>query len=136
MFFLEIDRKECTLNWIRAGHEPALYYSSTEKTFTHLGGPGLVLGIDEQFLFTDSSCSNINVGDIILIGTDGIKETRNSSNELFGEPRLEETIRRNSTKSARKIRDAIIEAVNTFRHPLSQEDDITLVVVKISHYSR
>lgn len=132
MFFLETDRKNSTIRWVRAGHEPALYYSSTRKTLTHLDGPGLVLGVDEEFLFTDSSRANVEVNDIILIGTDGIKETRNSSSEMFGEQRLGEIISTNDTLSANQIRDTIIEAVNVFRYPLSQEDDITLVVVKIT----
>ncbi|WP_457576200.1 PP2C family protein-serine/threonine phosphatase [Desulfomarina sp.] len=132
MFFLETDRKKSKMRWVRAGHEPALYYSAARKTLTHLDGPGLVLGVDEDFLFTDSSRPDIESNDIILIGTDGIKETRNSSNEMFGEQRIGEIISTHDTLSAKQIQDAIIEAVNTFRHPLSQEDDITLVVVKIT----
>ncbi len=131
MFFLEIDRKNASFTWVRAGHEPALYYKYAEKTFYYLNDQGLVLGIDGQVQYTNSSRRDLQNNDIILIGTDGIKESRNPADEMFGQDRLEEIIITNAHRSAEIIRDKVIKEVALFRDVLPQEDDITLVVIKI-----
>ena len=132
MFFLELNPNCRSIRWVRAGHEPALFFESASQTFSLLGGPGLVLGVDQEHQYQNSSRTEISPGDIILIGTDGIWESRNSSGEMFEHTHLEEIIRNHASETAEIIRDKIINSVISFREELPQEDDITLVVVKIS----
>ncbi len=131
MFFMEIDQTKKQLRWIRAGHEPALYYHAKTDTFSILMGEGLVLGVDETFNFKANKTIAHESGDIILIGTDGISETRNSENKFFGHSRIEEIIKTNNDSSAHAIQQSLVDSVQTFRGDHAQEDDITLVVVKI-----
>lgn len=130
MFFLEIDAKTNELKWVRAGHEPAVMFHANSGTFSRLDGSGLVLGVDDNFVFEENTVSDYLPGDIILIGTDGINETRNKDEEIFGHKRLEQTIRKHAHESAHTIQEAIVTAVNDFRGNLAQEDDITLVIIK------
>jgi sigma-B regulation protein RsbU (phosphoserine phosphatase) len=130
MFFLEIDIQTRELKWVRAGHEPALFYHAKSQTFSHLAGVGLVLGVDSSFVFSDSSHPPCQSGDIIVIGTDGINETRNKDEEIFGHKRLEKIIQDHAQDSANVIQDAIVNQVTLFRGNHAQEDDITLVIVK------
>lgn len=130
MFFLEIDIQTRELKWVRAGHEPALFYHAKSQTFSHLAGVGLVLGVDSSFVFSDSSHPPCQSGDIIVIGTDGINETRNKDEETFGHKRLEKIIQDHAQDSANVIQDAIVNQVTLFRGNHAQEDDITLVIVK------
>lgn len=132
MFFLELNPAEKSLHWVRAGHEPALYFDSATKTLSLLKGPGLVLGVDEQYQYQDSYQTAINTNDIILIGTDGIRESRNIDDDMFGQTRLEDIILNNASASAKTIQEAIINEAISFREELPQEDDITLVVIKIT----
>lgn len=131
MFFLEIDQNLEALRWVRAGHEPAVYYCGQTGKFSELGGQGLVLGVDGSYPFINQGMNDLRQGDIILIGTDGIHETANRDRQLFGKQRLQETLVRNSDKSAREIREEIVHQVEQFRDGLPQEDDITLVVIKV-----
>ena len=130
MFFLEIDTLTKKLQWVRAGHDPALLFRAESQTFSLLDGTGLVLGVDAKFLFKDSTAPPCQAGDIIIIGTDGITETRNKEEDVFGRQRLEEIIQTHSHESAKGIQEAIVREVNSFRGELEQEDDITLVVIK------
>lgn len=130
MFFLEIDPKTRQLKWVRAGHEPALFYHAKSKKISYLDGQGLVLGVDDTFIFEDSSSATLQTGDIILVGTDGIHETRNQSNEIFGQDRIRKIISEQADKPAKELLERIVTAVENFRGNLDQEDDITLVVVK------
>jgi serine phosphatase RsbU (regulator of sigma subunit) len=44
---------------------------------------------------------------------------------------LRETIRNQSGNEAEQIKAAVIESVDAFRGSAAQEDDITLVVIKV-----
>jgi sigma-B regulation protein RsbU (phosphoserine phosphatase) len=89
-----------------------------------------VLGVDDKYNFQDNTISACRTGDIILIGTDGIDETRDKNEQIFGHQRLERIIRRHAHDSAAAIKQAIVEEVKAFRGELAQEDDITLVIIK------
>ena len=73
----------------------------------------------------------INSGQIILIGTDGIKEAVDTHGEMFGNERLLDVIRQHADQPARYILDKAFESLNDFRHPLEPDDDETLVVIKV-----
>jgi sigma-B regulation protein RsbU (phosphoserine phosphatase) len=131
MFFLEIDPGNKNLRWVRAGHEPALVYNRTGKTFAELNGKGMVLGVDDAYEYEEFSRQGWNQGDIILIGTDGIHETRNENDQMYGQQRLQEIIKRHADASAEDINLNVINSVREFRGKASQEDDVTLVVIKL-----
>ena len=130
LFYCEIDTEEKWIRWVRAGHDPAIVYDPTKNSFRVLVGRGVALGIFEDVEYEQSQ-QNINPGQIILIGTDGIWEAHNSNGEMFGKEKLQEIIRTNATEPAKQIMAAIIDALQTFRRPLEWEDDITLVVIKV-----
>jgi sigma-B regulation protein RsbU (phosphoserine phosphatase) len=131
MFFLEIDPKNKTLRWVRAGHEPALVYDRAGNTFSELNGKGMVLGVDDAYKFEEYSRQGWHPDDIILIGTDGIHETRNESDQMFGQQRLQEIIQQHAGASAKDINNSVINSVRNFRGKAAQEDDVTLVVIKL-----
>jgi sigma-B regulation protein RsbU (phosphoserine phosphatase) len=131
LFFLEIDPKNRTLRWVRAGHEPALVYDRTESTFSELDGKGMVLGVDDGYRYEEFSRDGWNPDDIILIGTDGIHETRNEDDQMFGQQRLRKIIQQHAATSAKDINNNVINSVRDFRGKASQEDDVTLVVIKL-----
>ena len=131
MFFLEINSRTKSLKWVRAGHEPAVVFHADSQTISHLDGGGLVLGVDESYEFEDNTKSSCQAGDIILIGTDGINETRNTDQEVFGHKRIEQIIRNHAQAPAKVILETIVKEVNAFRGDLAQEDDITLVIIKV-----
>ncbi len=131
MFFLEIDPKNKTLRWVRAGHEPAVVYDRPGNTFSELNGKGMVLGVDDAYKFEEYSRQGWHPDDIILIGTDGIHETRNESDQMFGQQRLQEIIQQHAGASAKDINNSVINSVRNFRGKAAQEDDVTLVVIKL-----
>lgn len=131
MFFLEIDSRRKELKWVRAGHEPALLFNAESGTFSQLAGSGLVLGVDGAFVFEENSHPPLQKGDIILVGTDGINETRNRQEQTFGHDRLQKVISDNAQQSALAIQQAIVREVKAFREAQAQEDDITLVTLKV-----
>jgi len=131
MFFLDIDPKKQMLKWVRAGHDAALFYNRTDNRFAELDGKGMVLGVDDAYRYEEFARQGWKAGDIILIGTDGIHETRNEDDQMFGQQRLQEIIQQHAAAPAKEINRHIIETVREFRGKASQEDDVTLVVIKL-----
>jgi len=131
LFFLMIEEGSRTISWVRAGHDPAILYNPAEDVVEELVGPGMVLGVEEYYSYKQIDKLIETVGTIILIGTDGIWEAHDSEGELFGKDRLYQIIRENAYESAAAIQDAVLDAVSEFRGKRSQEDDITIVVIKI-----
>jgi len=130
MFYSEIDIKEKCFRWVHAGHESALSYDPATDTFDTLGGKGLPLGVMQDCVYTEANIQ-IQPGQIILIGTDGLKEATNSQNELFGNERLQMVMRDNYQKPAKEILDEVFEALENFRGSAIRQDDETLVVIKV-----
>jgi sigma-B regulation protein RsbU (phosphoserine phosphatase) len=129
MFYSEIDLKAKCFRWVHAGHESALSYVPATDTFDTLGGEGLPLGVMREWVYKEANMP-IQAGQIILIGTDGIKEACNPQNEHFGNPRLQNVLRENYHKGAKEILDEVYGALDDFRLDAERKDDETMVVIK------
>lgn len=131
MFYCELDAKEKLIRWVKAGHEPAILWTpSAADSPELLAGKGLPLGIMDDAVYEEYQ-KQISSGQIILIGTDGIKEAVNDRGEMFGTQRLLQVINDTVSQPAKKILDTVFESLNRFCHPLKIDDDATLVVIKV-----
>ena len=136
LFYLSIDLEAQRLQWVRAGHDPAIFYDPNTDTFEVLMGPGPALGLDEDWQYSENEKTDLTRGQIILLGTDGIWEARNRNGEMFGKTPIYEIIRQNITSSAKEILDLVIQSLMRFQEDLRPEDDVTLVVIKIDKIVR
>jgi sigma-B regulation protein RsbU (phosphoserine phosphatase) len=91
----------------------------------------MVMGVLKQAEYRDYSRQGWEPGSVIVIGTDGVTETRSPAGEFFGTERIREVLRANASGSAAVIQAAIIQAVQVFRGQAPQEDDVTLVAAKL-----
>jgi len=132
MFYLLVDTESRLLRWLSAGHDPAIVYDPATGRFDDLVGEDIPLGLDRDWRYTELSRSDWTKGTVVVIGTDGIWEARNRGGEMFGKPRLREIIAANAAQPSATITRAIHEAVRRFRGSVDQQDDITLVVMKMT----
>jgi sigma-B regulation protein RsbU (phosphoserine phosphatase) len=131
LFYLSIDPQKKRLDWVRAGHDPALIYDPHQDTFEELKGSGVALGVTEGFSYTENQREGLQNGQIIAVGTDGIWEALNGDNEMFGKERLRQIISDHAQANAADILNAVYNELNAFTLGQKSEDDITLVIVKI-----
>ncbi len=131
LFFLTIDLARRRLEWVRAGHDPALCYDPVRDRFQELQGQGLALGLDETADYPTATKDGLAPGQVIAVGTDGIWEARDRSGTMFGKARFEALIRRHHRQSAQAILEAVFQALAEHTRGVRAEDDITLVIVKI-----
>ncbi len=132
LFYAEIDPVKKTLNWVRAGHDPAIFFDPAMNNFYELDGEGVALGIDEKIKYQENVKTELSKGQIIVIGTDGLWEAQNKSGEMFGKERLKALIREQSQSSAEVILNGIIDSLKVFQGTVKQEDDVTVVVAKVT----
>jgi len=131
LFYLTIDPKQRQLNWIRAGHDPAIFYDPDTDSLEELGGSGIALGVMEDCKFKAYKKTALHKGQIIFLSTDGIWEACNSRGEMFGKEPIYDILRKNSSWSANEILEAVLESLNRFQKGAKIQDDITLVIIKI-----
>lgn len=130
LFYGLLDDKGRTLSWTSAGHDPAIWYKAQSGGITELPNTGMALGIMEDAEFSNSDPVTLKIGDIVLVGTDGIWEAADTSDQMYGKERLIELIRQRKDESAKQIAACVVESVLDFCSGAPQTDDITLLVIK------
>jgi sigma-B regulation protein RsbU (phosphoserine phosphatase) len=132
LFYLTLNPGKKRIEWVRAGHDPAIVYDPDLDRFEELKGTGMPLGVDERFEYQSNYWEKISDGQIIAIGTDGIWEASNNKKEMFGKKRFREIIKRNADRYAKDIVNAVFHELESFTKGQKSEDDITLVIIKVN----
>jgi PAS domain S-box-containing protein len=133
LFYMAIDPPNEQLQWVRAGHDPAMLYDPKQNTFEELGGTGIALGVKDDFRYETYQKTGLTDGQIVAIGTDGIWEACNPSGEMFGKKRFQDVIRDYAREKANNILGAVYDELDHFTRGLKSEDDITLVIAKVQN---
>ena len=131
LFICEVDRDNQVIQWVNAGHDPAMIFDRESGEFEELTGNALPLGVSEMTTYQKFD-KKIKPDQIIMMGTDGIWEAQSPQGEMFGKERFKDIIRNNAGQPAKDIIRAVIKEVDRFCHPLEKADDVTLVVTKIT----
>ena len=110
-----------------AGHDPPLIKEN--HMFKHLNiESGLVLGIMEDY---DYITEKMILSDEIVLYTDGITDTNNNENEMYGEDKLLKFF--NEFKSNKDPIQPLLKNISEFRQDAEQFDDMTLLYLKIKN---
>ena len=132
LFYLTVDLQKDRIDWVRAGHDPAILYDPQKDSFEELKGSGVALGINDAFKYAENHRKGLANRQIIAIGTDGIWEAFNKKGAMFGKKRFKDIIRQNAGAGADDILNAVFSEINQFIEGQKTEDDITLVIIKIN----
>lgn len=133
LFLARFDRDRRQIQWVRAGHDPALLYDPEADTFTSLKGvgKGLPFGINKTEVYLEES-HPFHPGQICFLGTDGIWEAQDAQGTFFGKDRIKQILRENADADAKMIATAVMDAVEVFQTDVGRSDDFTCVVVKFT----
>jgi phosphoserine phosphatase RsbU/P len=128
LFCAVLDRSGL-FTFINAGHNPPILARASGTTEL-LTTKSVVLGAFDFAEYQERD-TMLRSGDVVVIYTDGVTEAVNSNNDMFGDDRLEELIRRSVSMSAEAIKNRILDELLGFTRGLPQGDDITLIVLKL-----
>ena len=73
---------------------------------------------------------NNDIGDLLVVQSDGIGEAMNGNQEQFGEERLQSILLQQKHRSAEEIIDTVVKEVRNHAGAHPQSDDITIMVIK------
>ncbi|BBC25764.1 protein serine/threonine phosphatase with extracellular sensor [Pseudanabaena sp. ABRG5-3] len=92
---------------------------------------GFPIGLEEEISdFLAQKQIHLDLGDVMVLYTDGITEAENESRQLYGVDRLCEVVRQHVDESASSIRQAVIDDLRSHIGTQKIYDDITLLVLK------
>jgi sigma-B regulation protein RsbU (phosphoserine phosphatase) len=131
LFFLVIDTRRGRLEWVRAGHDPAMIYTPETDSFEELAGSGMALGVKADGRYETAQLQGLSKGQVILLGTDGIWEAQNRKGERMGKDPIYQVLRETAAGSAADILQSVFNSLEAFQQGLKKEDDITAVVIKV-----
>ncbi len=131
VMILQIDFLNLKLRYSSAGHNRQIYYNSITREIELLRAKGVPLGSKLKFTNFELVEREFNIGDVILLYTDGITECFNYKREMFGEERLISIFMENLHLNPELIKNKIVESVEDFREMVDLSDDYTLLIIKI-----
>jgi len=113
--------------YISAGHNPAYLYRAADGTIEELESTSMVLGLFD-FATYEATPIDLHSGDVLVAYSDGLTEAENNREEMFGEERVKEIIRREAPSGVARLHDALISSIAEFTRGHDQSDDITIVI--------
>jgi serine phosphatase RsbU (regulator of sigma subunit)/anti-sigma regulatory factor (Ser/Thr protein kinase) len=116
------------LRFANAGHD--LPYVKTADGVIELRARGMPLGLMPGMDYEEKEAV-LEPGESVLLHSDGVVEAHDPDREMFGFPRLKETMA--GSPGGRELIDLVISELEAFTGPgAEQEDDITMVTLQRS----
>lgn len=115
------------MTYCNAGHNPPFVIGKSGIRRLEEGGP--VVGLLEFAPFAEGTVQ-LDVGDTIIVFSDGVSEALNSAGDEFGDARLQAVTENTGDLGPQAIVDRIVAAVRTFTKGAAQSDDITVMVIR------
>jgi len=123
------DLKRRTVTLANSGLPYPVHASSKGVSLIEL--PGVPLGSFFGITYDEVSLP-LEAGDVFVLTSDGVTEAMNADSEEFTSERLIEVIKATRQATAREIVQAIVQAVHAHRAGAPPNDDMTVVVLKVT----
>lgn len=124
-----LDCKTGSLHFSNAGQSP-IYYLTADKEPTLLEAQDIPVGVIDPYEYSTQTIQ-LSPGDIFIAASDGFPESRNPAGEMYGYERMKRLLSSRRTGSAKDIAESLMADVNTFCGTHPQEDDRTIVIIKV-----
>jgi serine phosphatase RsbU (regulator of sigma subunit) len=127
-FLASVEPNTGFLRYCNAGHNPGLLLRADGST-EWLESTGMPLGILPEGVFTAEE-KTLEVGDTLILYTDGITEPEDPDEEEYGQDRLEAVCVKNREEPIAEIMAAIEKDLYDFVRGVPFLDDRTLVLIR------
>jgi len=129
---LRWDKLNQKMYYTGAGHEHVLVYRKQAENVEAIVSGGIALGmIPDVGKVVQEKEIPLEIGDCIVLYTDGITEAKNQTGEMYGLERLKKALRRNGYKpTVESVFDGLTKDFSDFVGEYVQIDDITMIVIR------
>ena len=129
-FYAVLEPETGRMRYVNAGHNPPYLISGQKgKPFDRLRATGMALGVMDDSVWQQKVVRFLP-GDVLLLYTDGVTEAQNNAGQFYGEKRLQAVLRALGSRPANEILESILSDLKEFLGGLSQQDDVTLIVLR------
>jgi phosphoserine phosphatase RsbU/P len=127
MVFAVVDSADRSITLASSGLPyPHFFRSGTVEPILLAGSP---LGLLPERTY-DELRLQLQPGDVVVICSDGIDESRDGKDEEFGPERVRETLRSLASSTATEIAEGLLDACRRYAGRGAAADDRTIVVIK------
>ncbi|MBU0727705.1 PP2C family protein-serine/threonine phosphatase [Patescibacteria group bacterium] len=129
---LRWDKNAQKMYYTGAGHEHVLVYHKKDESVEAIRSGGIALGmIPDVNQIAQEKEIPLEIGDSVVLYTDGITEAKNNTGEMYGVEGLLESLKKHGYRpSAESIFDNLTRDFSNFVGEYVQVDDITMIVIK------
>ena len=124
-----VDTRTGVIDYVHAGHEPALYFdaggASDELPLTD----GLAMGVEESFDY-EAGQWQLAPGDTMFLYTDGLTDAVDPDNRIFGSRKLIDGLAPMKDVPLQHIVDRLWQAVFDFSAGAPAADDMTCLILR------
>jgi sigma-B regulation protein RsbU (phosphoserine phosphatase) len=129
LFYAQLDLGTGEFVYVNAGHNPPLLYRARTDELTALPRTGMALGLFEDVAFEQRGV-RLDVGDFVLLYTDGVTEAMDAERHMFGEERLRRFLDAHCHAETEAMATALEETLTAFTGGAAPSDDITFVIAR------
>jgi sigma-B regulation protein RsbU (phosphoserine phosphatase) len=129
--YLWIDTEAGFARYSAAGHPPLILWRSLDDALYRIESNGLLFGMDLDSEYPVRQI-RLEAGDRLLLYTDGITEAENGVGEQFGDGRLEQVMRDNSSCTVAQLSERLLAEIRAWTpEATTLQDDITLIAIDV-----
>jgi serine phosphatase RsbU (regulator of sigma subunit) len=128
---LDIEKME--FSFCAAGHPPVFHHSNSQNEIMLMEEKGMPLGVGplDKHVYTTKKFP-VQKNDLLFFCSDGLLEQHNSDEEVFGEERTKQLLKKYSGLPISQLKELIFQEVFSFKgENVEQTDDISLILLRI-----
>jgi phosphoserine phosphatase len=129
-FLASLNTHRHQLTYHSAGQGPLLLYHCATQEWESRPASTIPLSITAKIPIASPETVTFEPGDIFAVFSDGFFEYPNPEDELFGEERVMDLIKRHSGEPLEVILETLRGAIDTFAEGTEQPDDMTALLFK------
>ncbi len=125
------DMENQVISYTNGAHHPLYVYRASKEKFVKFDTDGLPLGLEADTEFGHKQFQ-VDIGDYLVLFTDGLNEARNMNGDEFTTNRLLSIVKKNAQMNPVDLTKEIRANLDAFTSGTSQHDDQTLLLMKVN----
>src|SRR5262249_29004690 len=130
LFLAILDVQGRRLQYVNAGHNPQ-FLLRADGAIQPLASTGMPIALYSGQGYQEAQVA-FGPGDLLFFYTDGLVETENEQNEMFGADRLQSIIAAEHQQGVDTVLERVEEAARAFRGRAEPFDDATMMALRVN----
>ncbi|MDO5576612.1 MAG: PP2C family protein-serine/threonine phosphatase, partial [Fibrobacter sp.] len=131
VFYALVNTKKNTIRYTSAGHCPIIIFTKDSKTYKKINAEGLFLGVFDDLMLNEASLEYEPNNTRLVLYTDGLIESKNEADDLYGIERLINKVAESIPESPSSAVNSILSDQKKFCAGCETSDDITLLIIDL-----